>query len=107
MARKAIQTAVNPISRSGTAHPGSMPSSQLRNGLRQRAGEISERAATAETAKSIGKTTLYWKENDALPRLSPAVSAQQGKSDAIDWLPQHTVRHTRSEERRVGKECRS
>src|SRR5260370_42477944 len=34
--------------------------------------------------KSIGKTTLYWKENDALPRLSPAVSAQQGKSDAID-----------------------
>src|SRR6266436_9596587 len=94
MVRKASQTAVNPISRSGIAQPASIPSSQLRNGLRQRAGEISERAAIAENAKSIGQTTLYWKENDALPRLSPAVSAQQGKSDGIDWLPQHTVRHT-------------
>src|SRR5258705_3750092 len=93
MARKAIQTAANPTSRSGTAHPASMPSSQPRNGLRQRAGEISERAAIAENAKSIGKTTLYWKENDAPPRLSPAASVQESKSDAIDWWPQHPVCH--------------
>src|SRR5258708_17346623 len=55
MVRKASQTAVNPISRSGMDQPASMPSSQLRNGLRQRAGKISERAAIAENAKSIGK----------------------------------------------------
>jgi hypothetical protein len=41
-----------------------MPSSQLRNGLRQHAGEISERAAIAENAKSMGKATPCWQEND-------------------------------------------
>jgi hypothetical protein len=43
-----------------------MPSSQLRKGLRQLEGEISERAAIAENAKSIGRANLYWKENDLL-----------------------------------------
>ena len=66
MTRKPIQTATNPASRNGTAHPASMPSSQPRKGLRQLEGEISERAAIAENAKSIGKATLYWKENDLL-----------------------------------------
>src|SRR5713226_1186353 len=57
MIRKASQTAINPISRSGIAQPASMPSSQLRNGLRQRAGEISERAAIPANAKSMGTKT--------------------------------------------------
>jgi len=48
---------------------------------------LSERAAIAENAKSIGKATLYWKENDLLrPQLNPAASAPQSKSGAIDGL---------------------
>src|SRR5665647_776952 len=57
MTRKAIQTVTNPTSRSGIAHPASMPSNQLRNGLRHRAGEISERAAMAANVKSMGTKT--------------------------------------------------
>src|SRR6266851_7478596 len=94
MARKASQTAVNPISRSGIAQPASMPSSQLRNGLRQRAGETSERAAIAENAKSIGKATPCWQENDHSTTAESCTICPISKSDAIDWLPQHTVRHT-------------
>jgi hypothetical protein len=48
---------MNPISRSGMAQPASMPSIQLRNRLRHRAGEISERAANFENARSMGTPT--------------------------------------------------
>src|SRR5450631_2491329 len=54
MIRNASQTAVNPISKSGIAQPASMPSIQLRNGLRHCAGEVFERAAIFENARSMG-----------------------------------------------------
>src|ERR1700686_83138 len=57
MIRNASQTRVNPISKSGIAQPASMPSIQLRNGLRHLAGEISERAAIFENARSMGSPT--------------------------------------------------
>src|SRR6266851_321362 len=72
MTRKVIQTATNPASRSGTAHPASMPSSQLRKGFRQRAGEISERAAISENEKSMGTKTHGQEGNspDSISRCS-------------------------------------
>src|ERR1700687_6388057 len=53
MTRKASQTVTNPISRSGMAQPASIPPSQIRNGVRQRAGEISARAAISENARHM------------------------------------------------------
>src|SRR5258706_315443 len=57
MIRKANQIVIKPTSRSGIAQPASTPSSQLRNGLRQRAGELSDRAAIPANAKSTGTKT--------------------------------------------------
>src|SRR5258706_2021528 len=57
MIRNASQRTINPISRSGIAQPASIPSIQSRNGLRHRAGDIAERAAIFENARSIGTPT--------------------------------------------------
>src|SRR5258707_15724000 len=58
MTRKAIHTATNMASRRGIDQPGSIPSSQFRKGLRQRAGEISGRAAMSENVRSTGTEPL-------------------------------------------------
>src|SRR5665647_659963 len=64
MTRNACQTATNPTSRSGMAQPASVPSSQARNGLRQRAGEISERAASSENAIHMAQKLTHTKADD-------------------------------------------
>src|ERR1700687_941483 len=68
MTRKASQTVTNPISRSGMAQPASIPSSQIRNGLRQRAGEISARAAISENARHMIQKLGYANAGTKLER---------------------------------------
>jgi hypothetical protein len=61
------------------AQPASIPSIQTRNGLRQRAGEISERAAISENAKRMAQKLTHKDSRRAAGKHNRSASALKAK----------------------------